>query len=104
MNSENFVITQEETPAGLKMILQGRLDSPNSVNLEHKLEQAIGDGQTNIVLNMFRIEYLCSTGIRVILKTYKNVKTAGGSFGIEMPSECVKNVLGMVALNEMLVK
>ena len=86
------------------MTLQGRLDSPNSADLEHKLEQAIESGQTNIILNMLQVEYLCSTGIRVILKTYKGVKMAGGSFGIEMPSECVKNVLGMVAMNEMLVK
>ena len=104
MSSESIVITQEKIPEGLKMTLQGRLDSPSSVALGHKLEQAIEDGQTNIVLNMYRVEYLCSTGIRVILKTYKSIKTAGGSFGIEMPSECVKNVLGMVALNEMLVK
>ena len=100
----NFVITQERKPEGLKMTLQGRLDSPNSVEIERKLAQAIEDGQSNIILNMLHVEYLCSTGIRVILKTYKKVTEAGGSFGIEMPSECVKNVLGMVALNEMLVK
>jgi len=96
-------ITQEKTPAGIKLTIQGRIDSINSVKFGNELEQAIKDGHTNIILNMLQVEFLCSTGIRVILKAYKEVKTAGGSFGIEMPSECVKNVLGMVALNEMLV-
>ena len=104
MKSESIVITEEKTSEGLIMTLRGRWDSTNSVVMEHKLTQAIEDGQTNIVLNMLGVEYLSSIGIRVILKTYKNLKEAGGSFGIEMPSECVKNVLGMVALEEMLVR
>jgi len=101
--SKNMEITQEKTSAGIRLTIQGRIDSTNSVKLGHELEQAIEDGHTNIILNMLQVEYLCSTGIRVILKAYKDAKAAGGSFGIEMPSECVKNVLGMVALNEMLV-
>jgi len=104
METGNFVITQEEAAAGVKFFLQGRVDSMNAAELEYKLEQAIKDGQTNLVLNMLRVEYLCSTGIRVILKAYKEAKAAGGQLGIEMPSECVTNVLGIVALNEMLVK
>jgi len=103
MSCASIVLTQEELSEGVKLILHGRLDSTNSVELEHKLTQAIEGGQTNIVLNMLRVEYLCSTGIRVILKAYKNLKEAGGSFGIEQPSECVKNVIGLVALNEMLI-
>jgi len=76
----------------------------NSAGLAYKLEQTIKGGQTHIVLNMLRVEYLCSIGIRAILKAYKETKAAGGKLGIEMPSECVQNVLGTVALNEMLVE
>ena len=104
MKSESIDITQEKTSAGLKLILRGRWDSTNSAAMERKLALALEDGQTNIVLNMLGVEYLSSIGIRVILKAYKNLKETGGSFGIEMPSECVKNVLGMVALDEMLVR
>ena len=102
--SKNMEITQEKTSAGIRLTIQGRIDSTNSVKFGHELEQVIKDGHTNIILNMLQVEFLCSTGIRVILKAYKEAKTAGGGFGIEMPSECVKNVLGMVALNEMLVE
>lgn len=104
VGTENFVITQEKNQEGIRLIVQGRLDSNNSGELEHKLVDALEDGQINIILNMFQVEYLCSSGIRVILKAYKNARAAGGKLGIEMPSECVKNVLGMVALDEMLIK
>jgi len=97
-------MTQEKTPDGVRFIIQGRIDSVSSVEFAHKLEQAIEDGKINIILNMSRVGYLCSTGIMAILKAYKTTKTAGGSLGIETPSDNVKNVIGMVALNEMLVK
>ena len=100
---DNFAITQEATQGGIKLTIKGRIDSVNAVELGQKLDSAIQGGKVNIILNMLRVEYLCSTGIRAILKAYKNAKAAGGKLGIESPAECVKNVLGMVALNEMLV-
>ena len=103
MGSGNFIITQENVPAVIKLTVQGRLDSINAVELDRQLQTIKCDGQTHVVLNMSMVEYLSSNGIRVILKAYKAVKAAGGKFGIEEPSECVKNVLGLVALNEMLI-
>ena len=100
MTPGNFDITQE----GNKLTIQGRIDSVNAVELGDKLEQVLQEGQNHIILNMLRVDYLCSTGIRMILKAYKEAKAAGGRLSIEKPSECVKNVLGLVALNEMLVE
>ena len=100
---DNFAITQEAEQGSIKLTIKGRIDSVSAVELGHKLDKVLQGGKVNVVLNMLRVEYLCSTGIRVILKAYKNVKGSGGKFGIESPSECVKNVLGMAALNEMLV-
>jgi anti-anti-sigma factor len=99
-----FAITQEKTANGVKFILQGRIDSNNSVALGRKLSTALEDGQVNIILDMCFVEFLCSTGIREILKAYKKAGEKGGKLGIETPSEFVKNVFGMVALDEMLIK
>ena len=103
MRNGNFTITQESGSGYIKLTVQGRIDSINAVELEQMLQAVKCDDQTHIVLNMLMVEYLCSTGIRAILKAYKMVKAAGGKFGIEQPSECVKNVLGLVALDEMLI-
>jgi len=100
----NFAITQETIQGGIKLTVKGRIDSINVVELENLLDKVTRSGQTTIMLNMTQVEYICSTGIRVLLKTYKNAQAAGGKFGIESPSESVKNVLGLVALNEMLTK
>ena len=103
MKSENFEITEEMIQEGIKLILRGRVNATNADELQSRLEEAINKGQTNVILNMLWVEYLCSAGIRVILKAYKGLQASGGRFGIETPSQNVKNVLGMVALNEMLI-
>ena len=103
MRDEELDILEDRSPGAAKFTLKGRVNASNADSLLNKLEAAIKEGHTIIVVNMFQVEYLSSVGIRVILKTYKKTTEAGGKFSIERPSENVKNVLGMVALKEMLV-
>ena len=103
MNDGNFEITEDKIPEGIKFIIQGRVNAFNADELEAILENALKDGHNNIILNMLRVEYLSSSGIRVILKCYKEARDAGGKLRIEKPSQNVKNVLGMIALDEMLL-
>ena len=103
MKEEDFTITKEKTSKTAKFIVKGRVNANNADELQYDLEEALDEGEKNIILNMLRVEYMSSAGIRVILKIYKDAKEAGGKFGIEMPSEHVRNVLGMTALDEMLI-
>ena len=103
MSNEDFVITKEKNPICSRFTIKGRVNLINAPELQHKLEQALKDGELDIVLNMSHVDFLSSAGIRVILKTHKDAMRAGGSFGIEQPSENVRNVLGMAALEEMLI-
>ena len=103
MEKTSLTITEEENPENIKLTVKGRVDSVNADILQLKLEEVHEKGNKNIVLNMSQVEYLCSIGIRVILKIYKDAKKAGGRLGIENPSECVKKVLYITTLNEMLL-
>ena len=100
---ETLVITEEKTGGVCRFVVKGRVDSNNSDALQSKLENAIREGQTAIILNMTQVEYLSSMGIRVILKIYKQISETGGKFNVERPSRIVKNLLGMVALKEMMI-
>jgi len=103
MKDNDLEITENIDQGICRVIAKGRIDSKTADSLLFKLETALKDGQKAIILNMSQVDYLSSIGIRVILKIYKQASEAGGSFNIERPSEIVKNVLGMVALKEMLV-
>ena len=104
MKDEELEILEDRSPGAVKFTLKGRVNAINADSLLYKLETAIKEGHTNIIMNMSQVEYLSSVGIRVILKIYKQTSEKGGTFKIERPSENVKNVLGMVALKEMLVE
>ncbi|MDR1837228.1 MAG: STAS domain-containing protein [Treponema sp.] len=103
MKEEDLEITESVNTGICRMVAKGRIDSNSADVLLFRLEEALKNGQTAIILNMSQIEYLSSIGIRVILKIYKQAAEAGGTFKIESPSGIVKNVLGMVALKELLV-
>ena len=103
MGNEDFTIIKEVNPEGIRFTIKGRINSINVPMLQHKIDEAIRDQEIYMILNMGAVEYLSSAGIRVILKTHKDLTRLGGQFGIEQPSENVRNVLGMAALDEMLI-
>ena len=85
--------------------IKGRINSINANELEFKLNKTIREEEgKNIILNMSQVEYMSSTGIRVILKIFRQCKEANRKFNIEFPSENVRNVLGITALDELLLK
>jgi anti-sigma B factor antagonist len=103
LEETNLEITEELADGVCRFTAKGHIDSNTADALLERLQKALADGHKTLILNMYNIRYLSSIGIRVILQIYKKTTEAGGKFNIEKPSEIVKNVLGMVALKEMLV-
>ena len=101
---EDFTITKEKIHDGVKFITKGQINPFNAAILQNALEEAVNDGHVNIILNMLCVKYISSIGVRVILQIYKKAENAGGKFRIELPSENVRNILGMAALDELLMK
>jgi len=100
----DLIVKKEAFPELVKFTITGRIYSSNADVLEKYLEKALEEKSYIIVLNMNQVDYISSIGIRVILKKYMEVKKAGGKLEIEMPSENVRNVLKMTALDEMLIQ
>lgn len=62
----------------LVFALAGRLDGLASPGLENQIGQAIATGATVLVLDLARLDYVSSAGLRVFLSAAKKFKTAGG--------------------------
>jgi len=103
MKEDELEIKEDKNPGSSTFALKGRVNAASADVLLYKLETALKVGRKNIIVNMSQVEYLSSVGIRVILKIYKQASETGGKFNIERPSETVKNVLGMVALKQLLI-
>jgi len=104
VKNDELEIKEDKSPGTSRFILKGSVNAASADALLYTLEDALKEEQKTIIVNMFQVEYLSSIGIRVILKIYKQAAEAGAKFNIERPSENVKNVLGMVALKDLLVE
>jgi len=103
MKDDELEIKEDKSSGASRFVLRGRVNAASADVLLYKLETALKEGRKNIVVNMTQVEYLSSVGIRVILKIYKKIIETGGKFNIEQPSEIVKNVIGMVALKQLVI-
>ncbi|HOO54703.1 MAG TPA: STAS domain-containing protein [Methanothrix sp.] len=56
----------------------GRLDASSSEELKARMEGLIGDGCRKMVLNFDGVEYISSSGLRVMLASLKQLRKTGG--------------------------
>ena len=70
-----FKTTKEDTK--LTVAIEGRLDTLSAPDLEKGLEPELS-GITDLVLDLKDLEYISSAGLRVLLNTFKSMKSSGG--------------------------
>jgi anti-sigma B factor antagonist len=58
--------------------ITGRLDSGTSDSLGQRLHQLIDRGERRMVIDAEKLDYISSTGLRVLLVAAKNLKTING--------------------------
>jgi anti-anti-sigma factor len=96
-------IERKQQTDGVEVRISGRLDAHWSDQLDRELAEVVRGGARRIDLDMEAIDYLSSAGIRVLMKSWKELKAIKGTFRIVSPSANVRNVLkmsGMLALFE----
>ena len=99
----NVEINEEPTGDGVKFTVAGHIDSVCAYKLQVKLDEALKSRKHNIIVNMSQVEYMCSIGLRILLKAYKDAIEAGSKLGIEQPSENVKKVLVLTSSTDMIL-
>jgi anti-sigma B factor antagonist len=75
-------INQESDGDIVILALEGRLDTLNFALLEKEMKLLIEKSQKNIVLDCLDLDYVSSSGLRILLKSLKLVDTVQGRFTI----------------------
>ena len=78
--------------------ITGRVDSNNSGVLDAKLKEYINANKVHLVLEMNETDFISSAGVRALISAQKAVKSRGGLVMLANPSEKVKEVLKLAAL------
>jgi anti-anti-sigma factor len=58
--------------------IQGRLDTISAPELEQEMTALMGQGDSSFIVDMARMEYISSAGLRSILLVAKKLKPLGG--------------------------
>ena len=74
-------VTQETVGNVLVVGPEGRLDGNSAKDLESVLLKAMEGGAHRILFDFSSLEYISSSGLRVILATAKRVKKGAGRVG-----------------------
>lgn len=64
---------EKKAENGITFVLDGRLDTVTAPELEKELNEALGNAQP-ITLDLEKLEYISSAGLRVLLKAHKELK------------------------------
>ena len=69
----------EETHGGVLVLAPiGRLDTNTSGEFEARLQRAIGAGETSLAVDLERIDYVSSAGLRVLLLVARTLRPPAG--------------------------
>jgi anti-sigma B factor antagonist len=85
---------------GFRVALRGEVDAGTAHKLADTLDALVDDGAKLVVLDASDVEFLDSSGLRVIVNTGVKLSNAGGRLLIEGMSGAVQRVLEVSGLLE----
>ena len=73
-------LTEENVENCVVVSVSGRLDTTNYTQLDSKLNMLADEGKTRIILDCQEMDYISSTGLRILLVALKRLSATGGRF------------------------
>lgn len=86
----------------LTLLLTGKLDTTTSTQLEESFNKNYSDEISNVILDMKNLEYISSSGLRVILLIQKKLSVQKGKLTIKNICETVKDVFEITGFSDFL--
>ena len=71
----------------------GSLDTQTSGPASDEMTRIISEASGSLLVNMGKLEFLSSAGLRVLLRAAKEIQSSGGMMKVCQPSGVVKEVL-----------
>lgn len=96
----NITKTEAKSGAELTLSLEGRLDTTTAPQLEAELRSGL-DNVQNLVIDMEKLVYISSAGLRVLLKAQK-VMNKQGKMTVKNVSQDIKDVFEVTGFDELL--
>ena len=101
MNNEFNVAEQQHGSARIVSV-SGELDLRTSPELEDRLGHAFDAGTQLVILDLRQIEFMDSTGLRVLLAAHQRAQESGRRFALVKGADQVERVLTLTGVRDLL--
>lgn len=93
--------TIKEQDYELRAILEGRLDTAAATETEKALQPLYEANGKNIVFDCTRLDYISSSGLRLLLAVLKDAKPKGSHVYISGVNDNIRSVLAMTGFTNL---
>jgi anti-sigma B factor antagonist len=94
----SFRVTMTGTADRAEVSLEGELDLSTAPQLRERLVALAEQDETDIVLDLTRLNFVDSTGLSVLVMAFNRSRAAGGSITLRNPSASVLRILEITGL------
>ena len=91
-----MTITKNQNGTALEIALEGRLDTMTAPELETELKGS-RDGAESLVLDLSKLEYISSSGLRAVVAAYKKMN---GALTVRNASEGVMSIVKTTGIDK----
>ena len=95
-----MIINKAINGTALTLLLEGRLDTATSPELEAVLKESL-DGVTELVFDFGKLEYISSAGLRVLLAAQKRMNSQG-TMKVEHVAEIIMEIFEVTGFTDIL--
>ena len=95
-----MTINKKQDGSALTIALEGRLDTTTAPELEQELKQSL-NGVTELTLDLEKLDYISSAGLRVLLSAHKTMMKQGSMKLIHL-NEVVQEVFEVTGFSDIL--
>ena len=82
----------------VRICLEGELDYSSALTLDDELRRAEGFGPKVLVLDLVDLRFMDSTGLAIIVSSYKRMKRAGRRVVIARPTNAVRRIFQLTGM------
>lgn len=88
----------EELDGKLVATLEGELDTAAAIEVEKELQPLFNSEGRDVVIECEKLEYIASSGLRILLGILKSTKAAGSKVILRNLNEDIRNVFKLTGL------
>ena len=95
-----MTITTDRNESALTLALEGRLDTTTSPELDSVIKTSL-DGVSDLTLDLEKLEYLSSSGLRVLLSAQK-IMNKQGTMVVRNVNETIREIFEITGFSDIL--